>query len=75
MALAKTVKARAGINLNWLILDESMDGLDYPTKSAIVDSMKKDNNGLILLIDHATEIKEMCDEFIRINYDGQKSWI
>ena len=75
LALAETVRARSGVSLGWMVLDEAMDGLDYPTKAAIIDSMRKENKGLIILVDHATEIKEMCDNSIKVQYDGQKSWV
>jgi len=75
LALAETIRSRSGINLGWLVLDESMDGLDASTKAAIIETMRKENKGLVILIDHATEIKEMCDNVIKVQYDGQKSWI
>jgi DNA repair exonuclease SbcCD ATPase subunit len=74
LAVAETVRARSGSNLGWVALDEAMDGLDVETKMAALEIIKTKIDGLLVVVDHSTEIKEAFDSVIEVEYDGKKSY-
>jgi DNA repair exonuclease SbcCD ATPase subunit len=73
LALAETIRARSGKSLKWVCLDEVMDGLGAAEKEAVVQMIKQRAKGLVLMIEHATEIKESFDNVIMVEYDGKES--
>lgn len=75
LAIADVVKRRTGSPLGWIVLDEAMDGLDVESKRAAIDTLKPKINGLMIIIDHATEIKESFDNVIEVVYDGKCSHV
>lgn len=76
LALMACIRRRTNINSGWLALDESMDGMDVASKEAAIGVLKSVcGDAMILLIDHATEIKEMFDGIIQVEYDGKTSRI
>lgn len=71
LALIHVLKQRTNILPNWLFLDEALDGVSPNSKEAALEQIKKySSNGLVLMIEHATEIKEFFDGFISLEYDG-----
>ncbi len=75
LAVIKVVSARMGTNLQWLVLDESFNGHDVVTKTSCLELLQayaKDK--LVLIVDHATEVKEMFSQQIVVEYDKEKSW-
>ena len=75
LAVISVVKARSGIDLGWLILDESMDGMDVALKYEWIELIKTRIDTLLIVIDHASEIKELFDSVIEVQFDGQDSEI
>lgn len=75
LAVIAVVKRRSGIDYGWLILDESMDGMDVPLKNEWIETIKTLVDGLLIVIDHSTEIKELFDSVIEVTFDGQDSEI
>ena len=75
LAVAETVRLRSGSNLGWMALDEAMDGLDVETKMAALDVIKSKIDGLLIVVDHSTEIKEAFDMVIEVEYDGRDSYV
>ena len=75
LAVAETIRARSGSSLGWVALDEAMDGLDVETKAAALEVIKTKVNGLLIVVDHSTEIKEAFDAVIEVEYDGKKSYV
>lgn len=75
LAISETVKSRSGSRLNWLILDESLDGLDNTTKQNALNLIKTRTSGTIIIIDHSTEIKEGFQQVINVSFDGRYSSI
>lgn len=76
LAVIEVVGRRTGRMPGWLILDESFEGHDLPVKEACLEILKaaaKDK--LILIVDHATEVKEMFDFTIRVESSGDVSTI
>jgi len=75
LAVSETIRARSGSNLGWVALDEAMDGLDVETKVAALDIIKSKVDGLLIVVDHSTEIKEAFDSVINVEYDGKRSYV
>jgi DNA repair exonuclease SbcCD ATPase subunit len=75
LAVSESIRARSGSNLGWIMLDEAMDGLDIEPKRAALDVIKSKINGLIIVIDHATEIQEGFEKIVEVVYDGRESII
>ncbi len=75
LAVISVVKTRSGIDYGWLILDESMDGMDVPLKYEWIEAIKTRIDTLLIVIDHSTEIKELFDSVIEVSFDGQSSQI
>jgi DNA repair exonuclease SbcCD ATPase subunit len=74
LALMMAIRRRTNINSGWLALDEAMDGMDVASKEAAIGVLKRVCDGVtILLIDHSTEIKEMFDGIVKIEFDGKTS--
>lgn len=73
LAAAEAVRARSGCALKWTCLDEVMDGLGSAEKEAVVSMIRQRVKGLVLMIEHATEIRESFDQVIEIEYDGRES--
>jgi DNA repair exonuclease SbcCD ATPase subunit len=65
LSLADVISERTGILPGWLILDEAFNGLPVKSKSACLELLKDAaETRLILVIDHATEFKELFDSTI-----------
>lgn len=75
LAISEIIRNRSGIKFNWVALDEAMDGLDIETKRCAIDTIKKNINGLIIIVDHSTEIKESFEKNINVEFDGKNSYI
>lgn len=75
LAVISVVKRRSGIDYGWLILDESMDGMDVPLKYEWIEAIKTRIDSLLIVIDHSSEIKELFDSVIEVTFDGQNSEI
>jgi len=75
LAVRETICSRAGTNLGWLALDEAMDGLDVESKQAALNIVKSKVNGLVLIIDHSTEIKEGFEKVVEVEFDGRQSYV
>ena len=61
------------------MIEDQMDGKACvifwlnETKTAALEVVKTKVNGLILIVDHATEIKEGFESVISIEFDGKNS--
>lgn len=73
LAVAQVIRDRSGSRLGWIALDEAMDGLDIEPKKAALDVIKQKTKGQILIIDHATEIKEGFSTVFNVVFDGDYS--
>jgi DNA repair exonuclease SbcCD ATPase subunit len=73
LAVSKVIKNRIGTKFGWITLDEAMDGLGVEEKQAAVEIIKENSTGLVLMIDHATEVKEMFDRVIEVEFNGRTS--
>lgn len=76
LAIGKVVSRRIGVMPGWLILDESFDGHDVPCKEACLELLKQAaEDRLIIIIDHASEVKEYFDHCIVIESKNDISTI
>jgi DNA repair exonuclease SbcCD ATPase subunit len=75
LAAAEAIRARSGCALKWVFLDEVMDGLGPTEKESVVNMIKKRIKGLVLMIEHASEIKDSFDQMINLEYDGKESYV
>jgi DNA repair exonuclease SbcCD ATPase subunit len=75
LAVSAIIKQRTGSKLGWIILDEAIEGLDIEIKQKAIEIIKQKVNGVVIIIDHATEIKQCYDQIIEVSHNGQKSII
>ena len=75
LAASEAIRARSGCAIRWMCLDEVMDGLGAIEKEAVVAMIRQRIRGLVLMIEHATEIRESFDKTIQIEYDGKESHV
>lgn len=75
LAVREVAYNRSPVKIGWTALDEAMDGLDVVNKQAAVEVIKENVKGMVLIIDHATEVKEGFEKIIEVNYDGIRSTI
>lgn len=75
LAISQIIRNRSGVKFNWICLDEAMDGLDIETKRSAIETIKSNINGLVVIVDHSTEIKESFEKIINIEFDGKNSYI
>ncbi len=76
LSLADVIAERTGVMPGWLILDEAFNGLPVKSKSACLELLKDAaTTRLILVIDHATEFKELFDSSIIVrSRDGRSTF-
>lgn len=75
LAVNETIRSRSGTKLGWIVLDEAMDGLDTESKQSALELIKSKINGLIIVIDHATEVKEGFETSFEVEFDGRNSYL
>ena len=76
LAVAEVVSRRTGAVPHWLILDECFEGLGTVEKEGCLEILQgyaKDR--LVLVIDHASEFKEMFSKFIEIEHSNGESFL
>lgn len=75
LSVAEEIRARSGSPLGWIALDEAMDGLDIEPKRAALEAIRTNTKGLVIVIDHSTEIKESFDAVVQVEFDGRESYV
>jgi len=75
LAVSNVIAARTGVNLNWLILDESCaNGSDKITKEGCLEILKQySDNKLIIVVEHASEFKEFFSRIIEVELKDDRS--
>lgn len=74
LAVARVISARLGCSLNWVILDESFDGHDVPTKQACLEMLQGyAADKLVLIVDHGSEFKEMFTRSFEVVQEAGQS--
>ena len=74
LSLADVIAERTGVLPGWLVLDESFNGLSVKSKAACLEVLKgAAQDRLILVIDHATEFKELFNSSIVVRYKDERS--
>lgn len=76
LAVAEVVSRRTGAVPSWLILDECFEGLGTAEKEGCLEILQgyaKDR--LVLVVDHASEFKEMFSQFIDIEFKNGESFL
>lgn len=67
MAVARVVSRRTGAYLGWLILDESFNGHTKSVKESCLEILRTHaQDNLVIIVDHATEFKEMFTRFVDV---------
>lgn len=70
LATRRVVSRRSGHNPAWLILDECMEGLSSIEKECVMHILKQfATDTLILVVDHASEFKELFTKIVEVKYD------
>lgn len=79
MALAIILARRSNCQMQTLVLDEVFGELDSVNKQIISKALKyvanKFNFKKIIIISHAEELQESCDNVIRVSSDGRTSTV
>lgn len=71
LALGKVVQRRTGCYPGWLILDESFEGLGTVEKESCMAMLQEyAEDRLILVVDHASEFKEMFAQTITVEFQN-----
>ncbi|CAB4127261.1 hypothetical protein UFOVP75_108 [uncultured Caudovirales phage] len=71
LAVIEVLGRRTGSLPGWLILDEPFDGLGVVEKEACLEILQKyAQNRLVLVVDHATEVQEMFDSVIELEFSN-----
>ena len=76
LAIGTVISRRTGRMPGWLALDEAFDGMGIPTKEICMEVLRKyAKDRLVLVVDHATEIKEAFDCQIIVEMNGGNSTV
>jgi len=76
LAVANVVSRRTNSWPGWMILDESFDGLDQPSRETCFEMLKLHAaNRLLMVVDHASETKELFSNHIDIEFKDGRSRI
>lgn len=77
LAVAEVIGERSQVQLAWLFLDESFaNGSDGVTKQGCLEILQAyAQDRLILVVEHASEFKEMFSRVIEIEYKNERSQI
>jgi DNA repair exonuclease SbcCD ATPase subunit len=75
LAVSETIRARFGSKLGFVILDEALENLGGYEKGLALEAIKANIRGQVLIVDHASEIKEGFASVIEIEFDGKNSKI
>jgi DNA repair exonuclease SbcCD ATPase subunit len=71
LAVAAVVSRRTGIVPSWMILDEAFEGLGVVEKEGCLEILRTcASDRLILVVDHASEVKSMFSQSIDIEYEN-----
>lgn len=76
LAVANVISKRTNSWPGWMVLDECFEGMDPITKETCMEMLSKQaDNRLILVVDHASETKELFTDFIDIEFRNGQSTI
>jgi DNA repair exonuclease SbcCD ATPase subunit len=76
LAVRKVISARTGVKPGWLVLDESMAGLNLSVKEACIQLLQTEaQRSLILVVEHESEFKEMFSKVITIKRENGRSYV
>jgi ABC-type dipeptide/oligopeptide/nickel transport system ATPase subunit len=76
LAVAGVISRRLGCHLNWIVLDEAFEGHDTVTKTSCLEMLQTyAADKLVVIVDHASELKEMFSKEIRIVFENKLSTI
>jgi DNA repair exonuclease SbcCD ATPase subunit len=74
LAVSGVISQRLGCNLNWISLDESFEGHDTITKGSCLEMLQTyAANKLVIIVDHASETKEMFTQSIVVIHENKAS--
>jgi DNA repair exonuclease SbcCD ATPase subunit len=75
-AIIDVISQITGVNISPIMLDEPFDGLDYVGREAVMQIISNlSSNRLIMVIDHATELKALFDRCVTIEKRSGISYI
>lgn len=77
LAVGNVIARRTGVELGWMILDEAFaNGSDKVTKEGCLEILKQYSaDKLIIVVEHASEFKEMFSRVIEVDYQNERSRI
>lgn len=76
LAVANVVSRRTNSWPGWMILDESFEGLDPVSKESCIEMLSRHaENRLIVVVDHASETKELFSQSIDVEFRNGRSTI
>lgn len=72
LSFGAVVCRRTGATPGWLFLDEPFDGLGPVEKESAIEVLRNHaQDRLIVVVDHASETKELFDQVIELEFDGR----
>ena len=76
LAVATVIGRRTGAVPAWMILDEAMEGLGVTEKEGALATVKEAAaDKLVLVVDHASETKELFQQVLTVSFSGGKSTV
>lgn len=74
LAVGRIIADRTGCDIGWLILDESFNGHDKITKESCLQILQQyASDKLIIIVDHASEFKEMFSRVVEVKLQNGRS--
>lgn len=74
LAVSRVITRRTGCDLAWIIMDESFNGHTTHEKESCLEILKGYSaDKLILIVDHASEFKELFTRVVEIKNDNGRS--
>ena len=76
LAVNDLIEMRSGRGFDWVVLDEPFGGLDSIGKEACLGVLtEQSNNRRIIMVDHGSELKELINDIIVVERNGEESII
>jgi DNA repair exonuclease SbcCD ATPase subunit len=76
LAVSRVIARRTGFDLGWLVLDESFTGHTVHEKESCLEVLREyAREKLILIVDHASEFKEMFSRIVEVQQSNGRSSI
>jgi DNA repair exonuclease SbcCD ATPase subunit len=74
LAVVRVITNRLGVNLSWLVLDETFTGYGPQTKQACLELLQQyAADKLVLVVDHTSETQELFNKRVEVVMESKRS--